>query len=225
MANILLVHTATSKGFTALSTSGKVAQHFSSEEAKKHAGFLHVSIQEILHNQQLTFASIDAIAVTIGPGSYTGLRVGLSAAKGICYAANIPLITVNTLEAMALTAFQHFGDEEALYCPMIDARRMEVYTALYDAKRAVIFPPCAEILNADSLQPWSAERKIFFSGDGSLKAAPILKITADRILDIETSPFALATISEDLFLCEKFANIAYAEPLYLKEFYSPPRGH
>ncbi len=153
---LLNIDTATEHASICISRGEKVIDMEESSEQKNHAAFVQPAIVRLLAANQLQLADIDAVAVTIGPGSYTGLRVGLASAKGICYALNKPLVTVNTLQVMAQAAYNDCVlkgisiDEQTLFCPLIDARRMEVFTAVYDARLAEIEAPYALVTDADS---------------------------------------------------------------------------
>ena len=132
------------------------------EDPKSHAAFLHTAIHKILHNNDISVNDLKAIGVTNGPGSYTGIRVGLATAKGLCYALKIPLITFNTLEVMAVSAIENIKDKNAFYCPMIDARRMEVFTAVYDADMNPVEQPSAIDLADKSYQEYLANSQFIF---------------------------------------------------------------
>ncbi|MEO8862667.1 MAG: tRNA (adenosine(37)-N6)-threonylcarbamoyltransferase complex dimerization subunit type 1 TsaB, partial [Ginsengibacter sp.] len=147
MGYILNIHTATETALVSLADGPVVLGTLTNEETKQHAAFLHLAIDKILKDRQIAIKELEAIGVSSGPGSYTGIRVGLAAAKGLCFALNIPMITYNSLELLALSAIDFAKDKEGLYCPMIDARRMEVYTALYKFTEEEVFGPSALILS------------------------------------------------------------------------------
>ncbi|CAN5241685.1 tRNA (adenosine(37)-N6)-threonylcarbamoyltransferase complex dimerization subunit type 1 TsaB [soil metagenome] len=224
MSHILNIHTATGTAIVNLSKNGRTIATKSNQNQKEHAVFLHPAIDDILASQQLTPKHLDAVCVTEGPGSYTGIRVGLSAAKGLCFALDIPMITLNTLYAMACTAAHEMRDAQAFYCPMIDARRMEVYTALYDYHLNEIIAPRAEILDLSSLKSIISDRHVFFSGDGCHKIKEWMEVGGQQMLKTEIASDVLSEISFFYFNKKKFANIAYSKPLYLKEFYSPVKN-
>lgn len=192
------------------------------EVQKEHASFIHEAIQQILTETGIALNRVDAISVTHGPGSYTGLRVGMATAKGICYALQKPLITINTLEVMARAAATLQGDQFAgnsILCPMIDARRMEVFMALYSLYLDIILPPCAMILDVHSLDEWLNNYSIYLFGSGSEKVKNLLHNKAVIFLDVRHSASDLAMLAQVNFNKKLFANLAYAEPLYIKEFY------
>ena len=170
------------------------------------------------------FDELKAVAVTAGPGSYTGLRVAMSTAKGLCYALNIPLITENTLRVMALASAQGpdgtAGNENILYCPMIDARRIEVFTALFDLHLEEIITSAALILEEQLFSDHLDAKRIIFSGNGSKKFRQFLSHPNAIFSESKFSAIQLAQLSHDKFMKRQFDDIAYAEPLYLKEFYT-----
>jgi tRNA threonylcarbamoyladenosine biosynthesis protein TsaB len=164
--------------------------------------------------------SVDAIAVTGGPGSYTGLRIGMATAKGICYALNKPLISLNTLLVMANGAKDERAD---LLCPMIDARRMEVFTAIYTSELQIVKEPVAITLNENSFDEYLSNNSICFFGNGSNKFRTINKHKKAVFNDLKADAASMISLSEKSFAEKGFADLAYAEPLYLKEFYTPAK--
>ncbi|MBL7749337.1 MAG: tRNA (adenosine(37)-N6)-threonylcarbamoyltransferase complex dimerization subunit type 1 TsaB [Chitinophagaceae bacterium] len=187
------------------------------ESRNDHASWLHPAIQALLTENRLTGVQLQAVSVSIGPGSYTGLRIGLSAAKGLCFAAGIPLITADTLTMMALAAQAEATD---LICPLIDARRMEVFTALYDKHLQVITPPQAMILEDTSFLAVLNEHSILFCGNGSKKLHSSIFSANAMVSVITASAVHLATLALLKYNKKEFADLAYTEPLYIKEFYS-----
>lgn len=181
-----------------------------------HAEQLHVFIEDVIRLANLTIKDIDAIAISSGPGSYTGLRIGVSTAKGLCYALGIPLIAVSTLQILAKQA----TDADCII-PMLDARRMEVYSAVFDRFHNEIEPSQANILNENSYEKWLSQRKVIFLGDGSDKFSKIC--THPNAVFIKNAfPQArdmvkLATEKKEK---ELFENLAYFEPNYLKPFHT-----
>jgi tRNA threonylcarbamoyladenosine biosynthesis protein TsaB len=187
-----------------------------------HAEKMTLLIQECLELGKLKMGDLNAVAISNGPGSYTSLRIGASVAKGICYALDIPLIAVDTLESLAMAAFEEVGDETALYCPMIDARRMEVYVALYEysiVKKVLenIEPMNPKIIDADSYADYfQKNKKIIFCGNGAPKCEEILRNSNTFFLSIVNSARYLAYSSYQAFVEKKFVDIAYHTPQYLK---------
>ena len=155
-----------------------------------------------------------------GPGSYTGMRVGLASAKGLCYALSIPLITFNSLELMALSAIRFANDDAALYCPMIDARRMEVFTAIYTYTLQEMLPPTAMILDENSYAEFLVFDKIYFSGSGIEKFQGLNKSSNSIFINEKIDTKSLAEISWKKYLKNDIENLPYAQPLYIKDFYT-----
>lgn len=219
MALILNIETATKTCSVALAKNGiSVGQKNLSSGAYSHAENLHPFIDSLLKEHQIKPAELDAIAISMGPGSYTGLRIGVSTAKGLCFALNIPLIAVGTLELMFHSELLKSVDAD-LFCPMIDARRSEVFSALFDKTGSAISEVEALILDAESFSTLLKNKRIAFFGDGAVKfAAMIENSNAIFIEDIEPLASQMISISETLFEAQKFEDVAYFEPFYLKEF-------
>ncbi|GAB2836573.1 tRNA threonylcarbamoyladenosine biosynthesis protein TsaB [Ferruginibacter profundus] len=219
MGLILNIDTATETAQVNFARDGIVLQSLHNASQKDHASFVHVAIQQLLQSASITLNDVDAIAVTAGPGSYTGLRVGMSTAKGLCYALNKPLIALNTLEVLTVAAIQQINVATSiLYCPMIDARRMEVFTALYNQTLTSALHPCAMVLNEDSFSDQLQQNAIVFFGSGAAKWQAICKHSNASFAVISNVTNAIAQLSENRFQKQVFANLAYAEPFYLKEF-------
>jgi len=222
MSFILNIDTSMQSASVSISKDGILLHELTNTDLKEHSSFLQPAIKKILELTEINIQKINAVAVTIGPGSYTGLRVGMAAAKGICFALNIPLITINTLEALAATAIETFGVKKpVLICPMIDARRMEVYTALYTTNLDNLLAPCAMILESNSFATYFSTYKIFFVGSGVNKWEKICihRQEAD-FHNLEIKPQILNNLSYKKYIIKEFADIAYSEPLYIKEFYT-----
>lgn len=216
MATILCLETATTNCSVALSVNGSVtALMEDSSGGYSHGEKLHVYIAEVLKKVGFTTSNLDAIAVSKGPGSYTGLRIGVSAAKGLCFALDVPLISVPTLEALA-----HKPDVDTGYIvPMLDARRMEVYSAVYDTRRNQVRDTMAEILDESSFSEYLSENKVCFIGNGVEKFKAICSHeNAVFIPDELPSANEMASISEEKFQKKMFEDVAYFEPYYLKDF-------
>src|SRR5262249_13338949 len=154
--------TATTVGSVCLSKDGQALQTLVNDKQQDHAASMVLFVQQIMREQQVTPKDIDAVAVSAGPGSYTGLRVGVATAKGLCYTWEKPLIAVSTLQMMAQGIFSRIKDAEAFYCPMLDARRMEVYTAVYDAALNIVVAPHALVLTPESFSEQVAAKKTYF---------------------------------------------------------------
>jgi tRNA threonylcarbamoyladenosine biosynthesis protein TsaB len=184
---------------------------------KDSAAWLHVAIKELLDEQDTALQQLDAIAVTEGPGSYTGLRVGMSTAKGLCYVLQKPLIAINTLEMMASAAQKRHA---SLLCPMIDARRMEVFTAIFDQDLNFVLPSANLILTETSFIDVLQNHNILFFGNGSAKFQSITNHPNALFSKIEIDAIAMVSLSNEKFKRRKFADLAYSHPFYGKDFYS-----
>jgi len=218
MAKILHIHTALETAIICLSDGEKMLGERTNPSQRDHASFLHAGIRELLMEQGMRMYDLEAIQVVEGPGSYTGLRVGMAAAKGLCYALSIPLITCNTLAWMASGAEDQPGD--MLRCPMIDARRMEVFTAIFDANGQTIMPTSAMILTADSFNGWLRERPILFLGNGSGKFRDICTDPNARFTEMTSGSQELIRHGLNSLTHKHFRDVAYAEPFYGKAFHS-----
>jgi tRNA threonylcarbamoyladenosine biosynthesis protein TsaB len=219
MAFILHIDTAVEGASVCVAADGSLIAPVLTTRQKDQSGWLHTSISELMKTGNLSLSQLNAIAVTIGPGSYTGLRVGLSAAKGLCFALQIPLITINTLEVMAYSSKQ--DDANILICPMIDARRMEVFTAVYDRSLKEVMAPCAMILNGTNFDHLLSEHKMIFSGNGSPKWQKVLSNPNAQFTDLVTTAGDMVHLASKYYEDKRFADLAYTEPFYVKEFYSP----
>ncbi|MET0464438.1 MAG: tRNA (adenosine(37)-N6)-threonylcarbamoyltransferase complex dimerization subunit type 1 TsaB [Chitinophagaceae bacterium] len=219
MAIILHIDTAVEGASVCVAANGSLVAPVLTTRQKDQSGWLHTSINELMKTADLRMNELNAIAVTIGPGSYTGLRVGLSAAKGLCFALQIPLITINTLEVMAYAARP--DNSNWLICPMIDARRMEVFTAIYDSSLKEIMAPCAMILNGTNFDHMLVDNKMIFSGNGSPKWKEVLSNDNAQFSDVVTSAGDMVQLAAKYYEDKRFADLAYTEPFYVKEFYSP----
>lgn len=224
MALILNIDTATTTGSVSLSRDGQVMQTLVNEKQSDHAATMTLFVQQILKEQGISHQELDAIAVSAGPGSYTGLRVGVATAKGLCYAWQKPLLAISTLQMMAQGLVSTVNDENAWYCPMLDARRQEVFMGLYDARLQEIMPPQAMILEPSSLEAQLAEKKIYFFGDGSPKWQLMLSSPKNAIFaEYVISAAHMAPLSAQAFDKKLFVDLAYFSPFYLKPFYSPQK--
>lgn len=220
MALILNIDTAVETASVCLSNDAELISLHINDSPKDHAAWLHTAIGKLISEAKLSPNDLQAVAISIGPGSYTGLRIGLSAAKGLCYALNIPLITVGTLKMMAYAVNK---EDAQLFCPLIDARRMEVFTAVYDKSLHEIMKPCAMIVTENSFFDLLSLHKIIFFGNGIKKLQHVLS-HANAIFRNDTATAAnLPHLAYKNFLEGKFSDLAYTEPLYIKEFYSPAR--
>ncbi len=225
MALILSMETSTKVCSVCLSNNNTIVAQKQLFEANSHATHLTVLIQELfkdLHN--ITLQDIDAIAVSSGPGSYTGLRIGVSVAKGISYALSKPLIAITSLECLVQVVKEHpelrgKTDKEVLYCPMIDARRMEVYTALFDASLQMKEEISAQIIDANSYRNLLDKQSIVLFGDGADKCQETI-VHPNALFLTGQVPLAsnMAILANKKFQNKQFEDLAYFEPFYLKNF-------
>lgn len=227
MGLILNIETATNVCSVALADNGELISFKESLKDKSHSTLLSVFIEEVLKENKISVIKLDAIAVSKGPGSYTGLRIGVSTAKGLCYGGNIPLISVNTLKVMAsgiinnqiLSKLNLKSKDNTLLCPMIDARRLEVFTAIYNHLNQTIEETQAKIINPSSYNKYLAKKKLIFFGTGANKCSKIIKSkNALFIENFNTSARYMIKLSEEAYKNKKFENVAYFEPYYLKDF-------
>jgi tRNA threonylcarbamoyladenosine biosynthesis protein TsaB len=215
--SILQINTALSEASVSICTNGELIGERINPSQQEHAGFLQPAIASLCEELQLQLKELQAVAVVNGPGSYTGLRVGLSAAKGICYALDLPLILINTLEWMAYGNRTHGSD---WVCPMIDARRMEVFTSVYDQNLNPMMDPRAMILEANSMDELLTAHTISFIGNGATKWKEICKHPHAHFPNPHFDASALAKLTQQYYQKKEFADLAYSEPFYTKEFHS-----
>ncbi|MCB9282452.1 MAG: tRNA (adenosine(37)-N6)-threonylcarbamoyltransferase complex dimerization subunit type 1 TsaB [Lewinellaceae bacterium] len=217
MTRILLIESATAVCSVALSEGGRLVCLQEAALPNVHAEVMTRLIERCMVETGVSLPSLDAVALSSGPGSYTALRVGAATAKGICYALGKPLVKVETLQAMAWGMVEKTGEKDALYCPMVDARRMEVYTAIYDAGLTLRLPVQALVVEEGSFDKWiQAGRTLIFAGDGSSKCTSILSKEGTRFIDIPMSAGNMATLAATAFEDGKFEDVAYFSPTYLK---------
>lgn len=221
MALILNLETATTACSVSLGRNGELLALKELNGEYTHAENLTLFIDDVLKQAGLTLKEIDAVAVSKGPGSYTGLRIGASAAKGLCYSLDKPLIAVNTLQSMVNGMIHSsLAPSPSLLCPMIDARRMEVYCAVYDSGGKEICPTSAEIIDEHSFSGLLADHSIYFFGDGAAKCRNVFAQNKNAffIEDIFPSAKDMIALSEEAFHKKQFEDLAYFEPFYLKDF-------
>lgn len=221
MANILNIDTSTDVCSVALTSEGMVLEHREDYEGQNHAKVLSSFVNDMLTYATPRGIKLDAVAVSMGPGSYTGLRIGLSEAKGLCFGADVPLIGISTLELLVVTVmFKEFWDDDVLFVPMIDARRKEVFTGVYNLALDKIMQPQPLILDKNSFQEF-ADKKMVFIGNGSDKAKDIIKLpNAKFISGIKPEAVNMMALAERAFRNNDFIDVAYSTPQYLKEFQS-----
>ena len=218
MANILCIETATTNCSVALSVNGSViALKEDLSKGYSHAELLHSFIEQVLEEAKIAMENLDTIAVSKGPGSYTGLRIGVSAAKGLCYALEIPLISVATLTSIA----HRVTDDSEMVIAMLDARRMEVYSAVFNSEKQQIRETQAEILTENSFSEYLEKGKVSFIGSGVEKFMDICDHpNANFIIDQLPSAAQMATLAYSKQKIDDIEDVAYFEPYYLKDFIS-----
>lgn len=223
MSLLLHINTSDTLAGVGLSRDGVLLAELHNDQLKEHASFVQPAIKRLLTEQRLTIHDVDAVAVVNGPGSYTGLRVGLASAKGICYALNKPLITISALTLMSKAAVIAMDKElqpVPLLCPMIDARRMEVFTVIHNRELEEILPAQALVISNESFVNILLRQPVLFFGNGAAKYRKLTSSTNASFSTEFATNEALAALAADAFSKNKFANVAYSEPFYLKEFYN-----
>lgn len=220
MSRIILIETSTPLCSTALVEDGKVVCERISDEPRAHASKTALFVSEMLSEKGLKVSDCDAVAVSKGPGSYTGLRVGVSTAKGLCFGAGIPMISVGTLDTLVWQALDgNMLPEGCRYIiPMIDARRMEVYTGIFTPDGKQISPTVAQIIDADSFKDQLAEGPVLFIGDGADKCKDTLTSPNARFIQCCPKAASMMHPAIDALEVKRFEDVAYFEPFYLKEF-------
>jgi len=221
MPTIINIETSTDVCSVSLCKDNKVVSLRENKEGLNHAKMLTLFVDELLKENKLDIKDLDAIGVSKGPGSYTGLRIGVSTAKGLCYGAQIPLIAIGTLQAMSVDAINKYNntEEDTWFCPMIDARRMEVFCAFYDKNNKIQKDISAEIIDEKSFEEILNNRKVVFFGNGAEKCKnSITHKNAIFIDNIQASAANMAALSNESFINKQFEDVAYFEPFYLKDF-------
>jgi len=221
---LLSIDTSTRGCSVALHGDAGLLANYELYTDKSSSAMLTTLMSSTVEHAGYTLKDLDAIAVAKGPGSYTGLRVGVSTAKGLCYALDKPLIAINTLEAMAVQV-QSFFSKDFLFCPMIDARRMEVYASVFDSEINVVDPTRAIILQEDSFRSLLEKSKVVFFGDGAAKCKPLFEQNPNAVFiaeEIKPSARTVGKLAIKSFEDSVFEDIASFEPFYLKDFMTPP---
>lgn len=224
MSIILNIDTSIETASVSIARDGVILSSLINTIQKEHASFLQQAVKEIFTGLSVELKQVDAIAVTNGPGSYTGLRVGMASAKGLCYALNKPLITIGTLNALAAAAIDASKDSfmpSSLFCPMIDARMMEVYTAVFDIKMVEKLPPSAMILDEDSFKILLQNNHLLFLGSGAGKWKSIVRSENAGFINELDITASICKLSLEKYLGNDFTDLTYSEPLYIKDFFSP----
>ena len=224
MATILCIETGTDICSVGIARDGELLSLRESDEGRDHAGKVGVFTDELLSETGITAEDIDAVAVGKGPGSYTGLRIGVSFAKGLCYGLRKPLLAVGSLEALAQVAREDFeagivdvDDWNGVHlCPMIDARRMEVYAQIFDSEGHALTDVSAEVVDENSFAEWRRDGRLVIFGNGAAKCSAVLPDA--KLINVVPSVRGLAHLAEKAFNEGNFEDVAYFEPFYLKNF-------
>lgn len=215
---LLHINTALNDAYVSLSRGADTIAQLQNNNPFDHAAFVQPAIRDLCIQHGIQLKDIQGVSVINGPGSYTGLRVGLSSAKGLCYALNIPLICINTLDWLAKGAGNLNAD---WICPMIDARRMEVFTALYDKSLQYVIEPTAMVLDENSFNEPLSKHQILFLGNGAIKWKSIANSSNAIFSDTTGNAPDQGLMAFEQWVQKKFADLAYVEPFYIKEFYNP----
>lgn len=220
MARLLHIDCAQQTASAGISDSNRMLATAVNELQADHASWIHPAIRQLSQDTGVALHALDGVAVTIGPGSYTGLRVGLATAKGICFALSKPLIAINTLQLMANAAM---ATTASIIIPMIDARRIEVFAAVYDKNMTEL--RAAEALEPDNTvyRALLTTHHVCFTGSGSKKLQTILQHPHAQFEDYVFDVHAMLALAEKRYELQDFASVAYTEPLYIKEFYTTAR--
>ncbi len=220
MATFLLIYTATAHASVCLSKDGVVLACLETTDQKTHASFIQPAIESLCKQTSIPLSSIDAISISMGPGSYTGLRVGMATAKGIAYAMGKPLIGINTLQIMAAAAKHKYPEHNSAICALLDARRMEVFTGIYSHNLEPITTSTALILDAQSFENELANAAILFVGDGAEKFKTICNHpNAHFDTTLSYGAADMIALTENAFALTDYLDLAYSEPLYIKAFH------
>ncbi len=222
MSLILNIDTTLENAQVCFAENGIVLSALTNNSQKDHASFLQQAVQQLIKTTGIELKNIDAVAVASGPGSYTGLRVGMASSKGLCYALKKPLIALSTLEIITVSALEEFEEknEDILFCPMIDARRLEVFTAVYNKDLTLLLSPCALVLNESSFEELISKSKILFFGNGSEKWKTICNHPNAIFQKLINQSSGMAKHAHLFFSNGLFADLAYTEPFYIKDFQS-----
>ena len=226
MSLLLHIDTAVENASICISIDGLLLRIAENKNQKDHAAWIQPAIQLLMKECNHSLNELNAIAVSNGPGSYTGLRVGLATAKGLCYALKIPLITLSTLEVMTValknTIDYRLQAKNFLYCPLIDARRMEVFTGLYDKDLKTIQEPHARIIDENSFKEELNDNRILFFGNGAAKCRTVIQHPNAIFETTDNNASHMIQLAEIKMSKNDFADLAYAEPFYIKDFHTVP---
>ncbi len=224
MSLILTIETGTDICSVGIAKDGEIISLCESDKGRDHASKVATFTNELFKQSGITAKDLDAVAVSMGPGSYTGLRIGVSFAKGLCYGLNIPFIGVGSLESMCTIALENYNAgvlkienlSDARLCPMVDARRMEVYTQIFDTKAKAISEVSAKIIEEGSFEEYNNGAPFLIFGNGAQKCLELIPWAT--LIDVTPSAHGVAKIAEAKFKNQEFEDVAYIEPFYLKDF-------
>jgi len=220
MSYLLHLETATTNCSVALSQNGNLLHCIENNEADfRHSDHLHLFIEQLLNKAQIEAKQLSAVAVSMGPGSYTGLRIGISSAKGLCYANDLPLIAVNSLEVLAAA---YSPQDDDILISMFDARRMEVYALVLNAQKEVLQATEAVIVTPDSFQEFQSQGRLVLFGNGATKCKDVIPLTNSLFVEELQFPSArnMVALATAKFEANSIEDVAYFEPFYLKDFYT-----
>lgn len=221
MSLILNIDTSLETAVVNIADNGTVVLEQLNPQQKNHSAFLENAIQQILSKAGLQLGDLSAFAAVAGPGSYTGLRIGMASVKALCYALQKPLILLNKLEVLTVSVVQQNKemDEGTLFCPMINARRMEVFTGIYNRGLKEMMAPCAMVLEKNSFDKTLELNQMLFFGNGSVKWRGLCNHKNASYMEIQNEGQAMATLSMEHLRNQQFSDVVYSSPLYLKEFF------
>lgn len=226
MPLILNIDTALESGYVSLSSKGTVLSERRNDVSGNHASFLHTAIEGLFHDTGIEKDELSAVALSAGPGSYTGLRIGMSAAKGLCYALRKPLICINTLELLAADVLEQLSQEDTaspfFICPMIDARRMDVFTAVFNPCLNIDFAPQAVVIDDFFMQQFLSSATVYFTGSGAVKWKKLSKSTRSVFCLKPYNCQIINKIGYNYFLAGRFEKNPGTEPFYCKPVYTHP---
>lgn len=220
MSLLLHIDTAVDAASVCISRNDEVVALAHNAQPRESAAWLQPAIRRLMQEHDLRMDQLEAVSVSAGPGSYTGLRVGMATAKGLCYALKIPLIAINTLEQMTTAALPQVAEPDALLCPMIDARRMEVFTAIYNRVYQPLLSPTNLVVQEGSFDQWLASNIFYIFGNGSDKVKHLMESENVRHISNVTTAETLVPIAFQRFVGCRFDDLAYTEPFYVKDFYT-----
>lgn len=219
--SLLCIDTSLTTANVAVATKGRIMSSRTNASQQDHAAWIHMAIKGLLSETNQALSDLQAVAVTSGPGSYTGLRVGMATAKGLCFSLGIPLITENILYLTAMEAEKTIDDSSVrLICPMIDARRMEVFTAVYNNELQAVLDPGAVVLEGGTFAEYLEKSKIAFCGNGSSKWKKLCSHRNAVFFDVQHKIENLVLVAFEKWQNRDFADLAYSEPDYFKNFYT-----